>query len=98
MFMRVLKESAPTHKTLLIIYIVLTVLILLRVVNISWFNNPFYDKVISLVLIWFFYPILAFTLEHKYSAKTAHLRARKALGEHVKHLTDDQLRSHIKHP
>lgn len=95
-FKRYLKERAPYHRILLIIYLLLTVYVLLGG-EFKWFNSSFYDKFISLTLMWFIYPIIALFFEHKHSTKNLHQRGRNILGEHVKHLSDEELHHHLKH-
>ncbi len=93
--MKLLTKRAPYHRILLIIYLLLTISVLLGS-EIRWFNNSFFDKFITLTLMWFIYPFIALFFEHKHSVKTSHQRARKVFGEHVQHLSDEELRSRLK--
>lgn len=93
---RYLNERAPYHRILLVIYLLATVTVLLGN-QIQWFGYSFYDKLITLVLMWFIYPPIALFFEHKHSAKTVPHRARKILGEDVDHLSDKELHRRLKH-
>ncbi len=93
---RYLEERAPYHRLLLLFYIIVTILLLLGVIETPWFGDQFFDKVISLVLMWLIYPFIALFLEHKHSTKTAHTRARNFFNEHVEHLSDKELEYHLK--
>lgn len=78
-----MRERSPWHRLLLGAYLGLTICIILGI-NISWFGTPIYDRVISFVLLWFFYPIFALILEYKHSQKTQNKRVEELLGNETR--------------